>query len=264
MSFMPKKQTGFTIAELLIVVVVIAILATISIVAYRGIQERARTSALASSLTQAAKKLSLWQVDSLGQYPTSLVDIGITDTDTIVYQYTPDSGASSYCLTATTVGVSYYISNTSGVSQPGVCSGYNLVAWNKTKPETVSIPSATIDTAVYRTSTASMRVGPNSFNYHLRGNPFSGTPGQTYTVTFWLRTDANWNGTAGNSKVRFGNADNGSAWLNGCYYNGVKVAWTQVTCSYTLISGATRVNITVGNDGTVGNIWFDDVSLTLN
>lgn len=39
---MITKQRGFTIVELLIVIVVIAILAAISIIAYNGIQSRAR------------------------------------------------------------------------------------------------------------------------------------------------------------------------------------------------------------------------------
>ena len=47
---MKIKQTGFTIVELLIVIVVIAILAAMSIVAYNGIQERARESHIASDL----------------------------------------------------------------------------------------------------------------------------------------------------------------------------------------------------------------------
>lgn len=39
-----RKQTGFTIVELLIVIVVIGILAAITVVAYNGIQQRAQNS----------------------------------------------------------------------------------------------------------------------------------------------------------------------------------------------------------------------------
>lgn len=52
---MKKSTSGFTIVELLIVIVVIAILAAISVVAYTGIQTRARASAIASDL-QATEK----------------------------------------------------------------------------------------------------------------------------------------------------------------------------------------------------------------
>ncbi len=45
-----RQASGFTIVELLIVVVVIAILAAITIVTYNGIQERARTVAVASAV----------------------------------------------------------------------------------------------------------------------------------------------------------------------------------------------------------------------
>jgi len=50
------KQRGFTIVELLIVVVIIAILAAITIVAYNGIQARARTSAAQSAANVLIKK----------------------------------------------------------------------------------------------------------------------------------------------------------------------------------------------------------------
>jgi len=56
---MTQKQTkpkGFTIVELLIVVVIIAILAAITIVAYNGIQNRANTSAAQSQAASIVKK----------------------------------------------------------------------------------------------------------------------------------------------------------------------------------------------------------------
>ena len=44
-----KRISGFTIVELLVIIV---ILAAISVVAYRGTQERAKTAALATGVDQ--------------------------------------------------------------------------------------------------------------------------------------------------------------------------------------------------------------------
>lgn len=54
-----RSSQGFTIVELLIVVVVIAILAAIIIVAYNGIQNRAKSAVIASSLNSIEKALIL-------------------------------------------------------------------------------------------------------------------------------------------------------------------------------------------------------------
>lgn len=51
------KQKGFTIVELLIVVVVIAILASIAIVSYNGIQDRAQQSKIASDISSLNKAI---------------------------------------------------------------------------------------------------------------------------------------------------------------------------------------------------------------
>lgn len=61
---------GFTIVELLIVIVIIAILAAITIVAYNGIQNRANDTAIRSDLSAMAKQVSLFNAE-YGIYPTS-------------------------------------------------------------------------------------------------------------------------------------------------------------------------------------------------
>lgn len=69
MRGMKKTISGFTIVELLIVIVVIAILATISIVAYTGIQTRARETQILNDLSGLAKQLHLFQAEN-GRYPS--------------------------------------------------------------------------------------------------------------------------------------------------------------------------------------------------
>lgn len=63
-----KRAYGFTIVELLIVIVVIAILAAISVAAYGNISNRANDSAVQNDLANFAKQLKLIQVDE-GAYP---------------------------------------------------------------------------------------------------------------------------------------------------------------------------------------------------
>lgn len=65
---MTKTKSGFTIVELLIVIVVIAILAAISIVAYNGIQNRATNNSRASTVAQYVKALKLYASEN-GSYP---------------------------------------------------------------------------------------------------------------------------------------------------------------------------------------------------
>ncbi|HMQ96299.1 MAG TPA: prepilin-type N-terminal cleavage/methylation domain-containing protein [Candidatus Saccharibacteria bacterium] len=76
---MTKKLHGFTIVELLIVIVVIAILAMISVATYRGIQDRARSAVIQSNLNGAAKQLEIYKAQE-GSYPVTQTQLYQGDT----------------------------------------------------------------------------------------------------------------------------------------------------------------------------------------
>jgi prepilin-type N-terminal cleavage/methylation domain-containing protein len=115
------SRSGFTIVELLIVIVVIGILAAITIVAYNGVQQRAAAAAASSAVSQANQKLELYKVDN-ATYPTTgnLSLAGIIDGD-VTYQYT--SNGTTFCLTGTKNTTSYKISD-SGTPTAGGCAGH--------------------------------------------------------------------------------------------------------------------------------------------
>lgn len=63
-------QSGFTIVELLIVIVVIGILAAITVVAYNGIQQRANDMTRIDGIAKIRKALELYKIDN-GRYPNA-------------------------------------------------------------------------------------------------------------------------------------------------------------------------------------------------
>lgn len=136
MSVIPSRQSAFTIVELLIVIVVIAILAGISIVAFNGVQSRARASAASSALTQSIKKIALWQIDNPNTAPdcdkfkeltnstgASCTGEGVK-VGSITYQYTPSTSTlGTYCITATNGTTSYTATGTTAPVS-GTCGGH--------------------------------------------------------------------------------------------------------------------------------------------
>ncbi len=70
-----NKLTGFTIVELLIVIVVIGILAAISIVAFSGVRQRANESAAVAELSSLTKQFDMFRVTE-GYYPSRTVNNG--------------------------------------------------------------------------------------------------------------------------------------------------------------------------------------------
>jgi Tfp pilus assembly protein PilE len=105
--------------------VIIGILAAITIVAYNGIQQRARVASLQSDLKNAATTLEAANVTD-GAYPADLSSAKLKASAGTIFQYSVDNNASpaAYCVTATIGTVSYYIDNTSHTAPTsGGCPG---------------------------------------------------------------------------------------------------------------------------------------------
>lgn len=95
------KQKGFTIVELLVVVVVIAILASVTVLAYNGIIERTKNTNFLATMDEYEKAVRMYDAQ-YGTYPSSEVDgaiylVCLGDT------YPAENGFSEgYCVTDAT------------------------------------------------------------------------------------------------------------------------------------------------------------------
>ena len=115
-------------------VVVIAILAAITIVAYNGISNRAKSSASLSSVEQAGKKVATYAIANGNSVPADLAAFrtatGLSDSGSTTYQYTRNAAVTpnTYCITYRTGSTSAQIAgdDQGGVFQPteGPCTGH--------------------------------------------------------------------------------------------------------------------------------------------
>ncbi len=145
-----KLNRGFTLVELIIAIIVIAILATIILVAFNGIQDKARRSALTTEVGNVVQQLREDQIiDDV--YPTTLAQSndgkGVTLTSDTKLRYSVNNSTSppSFCITATG-GRFSYMSNQTGVISEGGCVN---VALGATSPSALVTDGSTVTSPWY-------------------------------------------------------------------------------------------------------------------
>lgn len=118
------RQRGFTIVELLVVIVIIAILASITIVSYNGIQQRAKSATYVSSLHNWENILRLMNAESGQWYNTGgyAVCLGknFTAADGFVANQCVRSVPTSYISISTSSAFDTEVTNSMGSIPSGV------------------------------------------------------------------------------------------------------------------------------------------------
>lgn len=136
-------QRGFTIVELLIVIVVIGILAAITIISFNGVTDKANDAAVLSDVDKARQQLEVANLD-LGHYPQSLSEFpalklakGSYDTTQNNVYYITDIANNTYALGLRSKSLKGFILTNNGLQQGVSVSGAATASaigdtWNAT------------------------------------------------------------------------------------------------------------------------------------
>lgn len=292
-KIMGNLRRGFTIVELLIVVVVIAILAAITIVAYNGIQNRAKASATQSAASQAAKKILSYAVDNAESYPdasgtngiSNLTSLGIANSGATTYQYSANNSSSprTFCITATTQNISYYQNNSTATKPTlGACPGHgvngvaaitNLILnpslegnnanfWSGANGSTVVPDNARAQSGTYSARITmpianANNVGSAVYNVASLGLTDRIQPNTTYAVSAYVYVPT------GSPDVYISIQGTGATGLSTNTPVTVKDSWTRVSRTFTTAASGNVVIYLLNVTSTTASVqfWADAVQL---
>jgi prepilin-type N-terminal cleavage/methylation domain-containing protein len=134
-----QRNRGFTIVELLIVIVVIAILAAITIIAYNGIQSRSHTTSQKATAASLAKKVEGYNAinnmypaltDSSSRNTTAQLNLNTT---TALSGSGTTLGTSASGVSDNTVELRLCSSTSSALSGTTPASGFIVYIYDQTK-----------------------------------------------------------------------------------------------------------------------------------
>jgi len=278
-----KQSEGFTIVELLIVIIVIGILAAITIVAYNGVQQRAKASVLSSTLSSAAKSAQAAYLTT-GDYPAAST---LPTNQGIRLTISGDKTTQAFCITGSGSGYVTRNINQSGAMGDGPCDGQSggvsycpessVVTINGYYCNGTSGSIATNNSSAVRLDATASEVpanapaeyvGRQTVRDDFLGDTFSVAAGEVYCVSQWATTVSSAVTHAigfyitGPSAGQQWNAPNGARIASSAALG----VWKKLSGCYTIPSGYDAARLWTQNDGANGGTaapaWYQ-TSVTL-
>lgn len=267
-----SKTFGFTIVELLVVIVVIGVLAAITVISYTGISQRARDATLKSDLANAAIQMQLDYTNN--GVVSSVLPAAVKYSPGVVMSLSSTGDANTFCVNGQILsgGVTTYMyyDSSQGTVQTGACSGNTIIGsehgiaqnyvtdnsftnisnWSlglsvasdplakRAGISTDPIPNKPVlivSNSISRTTAWAVLYGPISYS--------NLTNGVTYNRSIWVRKIGGYVGNVGVAGVLDSNG------LNVTLSNGVSFA---VTTSWQRISASSAAL----RSGTSGNLYY--------
>lgn len=232
-----RKITGFTVVEILIVIVVIGILAGLSTVGYRGMQMRAANTTSMSDGSNAAEQIELAFLKA-GKFPANEAELSSYAKDVNTdWEYTTNTGNTAYCLEIWNIqsGSKHFTVRDDKTITEGTCTGW-VPSTGTPAPEAPAAPSPTIASVTTNAFGVSWPAVPGATSYTVNYGTASPSSPATGCVS-----------TAGTSCTISGLSPNTTYYVNVAAINsGGSTPSSQLSTLTRLPSpGATGVTFTV-------------------
>ncbi len=120
-----SQNQAFTIIELVVVVAVIAILATILVMSYTAITNNVQVTTLKADLTRSASNLAKEKAES-GSFPADLAAASefLEASDGVSFEYSYDNTNKTFCMTGHSKDISYFVLSGNVEATEGGCAGH--------------------------------------------------------------------------------------------------------------------------------------------
>lgn len=267
-----RKESAFTIVELLIVIVVIAILAAVTIVAYNGIQNRAQDAVVKNDVAQAVRQVEAVRASSNTETYPAASEVALRSSRGVTLTYNFNKTANSFCVSATSGAQQYVATSIDKAIRPGDCAiSDGLVVWLPMNGDATNLGSAG---GVFSVNNVTSAIGQNeqangayqfSTNSLINRNITTDFP--QITAAAWVFNDtlagtpgliggsgasapSHWEIGSGLWRVRLGNIDN-----VGIVAAAPVQTWSHVAFTYDRSTGAFRyyLNGTLVRSSTPGD-----------